>query len=445
MMSCQCSIGKPIEMQHRTRAIWILLFLACGFTVISFNLIQIQLVEHDKFWRHGDREPSRIPRRSRRSAARSSTATATSWPQTQRVYDIRLDGQLMKPTIPRSICRRSRRRSRCRPGALVAAFNPQQPLPASSPTDADDGMVARLRALKLDSLIFEPHDRAFYPNNELAAHVLGFVDDNGHGLAGMEKEMDKLLSGVPGERWVERDAKQHEIAGLPDPRDARRRRLQCNIDDQNGDPACGGGCNSTRSCRPTSPTRAYIIVMDPHTGEILAMGSRPTLRSERPQDLHSRTDDAQPLHHRHGRAGLDLQDHHAGRRAERRPGESRTRRFFARTAPFITAARTCATTSRNGMAAGGGSDGASRATSASPRSRSIICTRTSSTNTPPRSASASAPASSTSRANRPACCGPVSKWSALSITRIPMGQEVGATPIQMVDGDERDRQRRHAW
>jgi cell division protein FtsI (penicillin-binding protein 3) len=61
-------------------------------------------------------------------------------------------------------------------------------------------MVAKLRALKLDSLIFEQHDVRVYPNNELAAHVLGFVDDNGHGIAGMEKEMDKLLCGMPGER-----------------------------------------------------------------------------------------------------------------------------------------------------------------------------------------------------------------------------------------------------
>ncbi len=38
-------------MQHRTRAIWILVFLACGFTLVSFNLIQIQLVQHEKFLR----------------------------------------------------------------------------------------------------------------------------------------------------------------------------------------------------------------------------------------------------------------------------------------------------------------------------------------------------------------------------------------------------------
>ncbi len=35
---------------------------------------------------------------------------------------------------------------------------------------------------------------------------------DGHGLAGMEKEMDKLLRGVPGERLVERDARRNDIA-----------------------------------------------------------------------------------------------------------------------------------------------------------------------------------------------------------------------------------------
>jgi cell division protein FtsI (penicillin-binding protein 3)/stage V sporulation protein D (sporulation-specific penicillin-binding protein) len=39
----------------------------------------------------------------------------------------------------------------------------------------------------------------------------------------------------------------------------------------------------------------------------------------------------------------------------------------------------------------------------------------------------------TQQGESPGILRPVSKWSALSITRIPMGQEVGATPLQMVD------------
>ena len=131
-----------------------------------------------------------------------------------------------------------------------------------------------MRALKLDSLIVNEHDRRVYPNNELAAHVLGFVDDNGRGLAGMEKEMDKLLCGVPGERLVERDAKKHEIAAY-----------------QIRETPAVDGCNVTLTIKMAiqhvvedaldqiaqtyQPNAAYIIVMDPQTGEILAMGSRP--------------------------------------------------------------------------------------------------------------------------------------------------------------------------
>ena len=77
----------------------------------------------------------------------------------------------------------------------------------------DDPAVERLRDLKLRGLIITPRDERTYPNTELAAHVLGFIDDaTGHGTAGMEKELDKLLTGEPGERWVERDAKRNDIA-----------------------------------------------------------------------------------------------------------------------------------------------------------------------------------------------------------------------------------------
>src|SRR5271170_4135922 len=86
-------------MQHRTRAIWILIFLACGFTVISFNLIQIQLVEHDKFWRmavENHTHPEAIP--PQRGSFFDSDGMILA--QTRRVDDICLDGQLMNADHP---------------------------------------------------------------------------------------------------------------------------------------------------------------------------------------------------------------------------------------------------------------------------------------------------------------------------------------------------------
>jgi cell division protein FtsI (penicillin-binding protein 3)/stage V sporulation protein D (sporulation-specific penicillin-binding protein) len=106
--------------------------------------------------------------------------------------------------------------------------------------------------------------------------VLGFVDSEGHGLSGMEKEMDGSLSGVPGERLVERDGKGKEVAGGYQTRETPpvngsdvtltiKTAIQHVVEEQ-----------LDQIVQSYQPNGAYIIVMDPYTGEILAMGSRPT-------------------------------------------------------------------------------------------------------------------------------------------------------------------------
>ena len=284
-------------MQHRTRAIWILLFLACGFTLISFNLIQIQLVQHDKFFRmavenHTHREEIQPERGAFYDADGNILA------QTQRVYDVRLDGQALKhpetdiPKIADALGVQTQ--------SLMQVFNAKNRFQLLA-QNVDDAVATKLHSLKLDDcVITEGHDRRIYPNNELAAHVLGFTDGNGHGIAGMEKEMDSVLRGTPGERLVERDAKKHDISAY----------------DQHETPAINGD-NVTLTIKMAiqhvvedqldqiaatyHPEAAYIIVMDPQTGEIMAMGSRPNYdpndsKTFRPENVRNRciTDAVEP-------------------------------------------------------------------------------------------------------------------------------------------------------
>jgi cell division protein FtsI/penicillin-binding protein 2 len=285
-------------MDSRTRAIWILLLLACGFTVISFNLIQIQLVQHDKYTRlaieNHEHLDTILPKRGTILDADGNVLA-----ESQRVYDVRLDGALEN--------------SRAHLEEIAAAlgepvqkildvYNPKnRDIPLAESLSVDDPAVARLTALKLRSLILKYHDERTYPNTELAAHVLGFTDDStGQGEEGMEKALDKLLSGTPGERWVERDARRNEIAAY-----------------QTGEKPAVDGDNVTLTIRMAiqhvvedelngivsnyHPNAAYIIVMDPHTGEILAMGSRPTFdpnnrKTFQPASVRNRciTDMAEP-------------------------------------------------------------------------------------------------------------------------------------------------------
>ncbi len=413
-------------MQHRIRAIWILVLLACGFTLISFNLIQIQLVQHEKFMRlaianHYHTEAIAPKRGSLFDSDGNILA------QTQRVYDIRLDGQEMKLNHPEINLPRVAEILQLPPQNLTAAFNPRNRYQLIA-HDVDDGTAAKLRALKLDAVITEPHDRRFYPNNELAAHVLGLVDENGHGLAGMEKEMDKAMSGSPGERLVERDAKKHDIAAdqiretpAVDGNDVTltiKMAIQHVLEDQ-----------LDQIAQTYQPNAAYIIVMDPQTGEILAMGSRPNYdpndsRTFKPENVRNRclTDMVEPgsifkiitlagalneglvnlntqIFCENGSfnyAGRELRDDepHAWLPVEEVMAQSSNIGFAKVALNYLHEQKLYQYATAFGIG--------QRTGLLEQQGESAGLLR------------------------------PVSKWSALSITRIPMGQEVAATPIQMV-------------
>ena len=195
--------------------------------------------------------------------------------QSQRVYDVHLDGQIESQSQGTHL-----REIAVAMGEplekITSLFNPKNRDITLATDLGDDAVIARLRELKLPSLILQSHDERTYPNTQLAAHGHGFLDEGtGHGLVGMEKDMDQELTGKPGERWVERDAKHNEIAAY-----------------QTTEKPARDGYNVTLTIRLAiqhiveeqldqivdsyHPEAAYIILMDPHTGEILGMGSRPT-------------------------------------------------------------------------------------------------------------------------------------------------------------------------
>jgi len=114
-----------------------------------------------------------------------------------------------------------------------------------------------------------------YPEGDLASALLGFIGRDQVGLAGVEAGFDLLLGGVPGDVYFERDA-----LGNPIP-----------FGDRIGDePTAGGDVRLTidrvlqrlveqklrLEVERHQAAGGTIIVMDPMTGEILAMASEPT-------------------------------------------------------------------------------------------------------------------------------------------------------------------------
>ena len=121
----------------------------------------------------------------------------------------------------------------------------------------------------------EPRARRVYPENTLAAHVVGFVNDNDKGFYGVEGYYDPMLHGVSGLRQGERDPFGYSIPIGPGqyvpPRDGKSltltidRTAQYVVEKELADAVARYQAES-----------GTVVVLDPGTGAILAMASWPT-------------------------------------------------------------------------------------------------------------------------------------------------------------------------
>lgn len=72
---------------------------------------------------------------------------------------------------------------------------------------------AAVRGLNLKGIYFFQENKRFYPMRDMASHVLGFVDMDEHGLGGIEYEYDNLIRGQAEKIVVMKDARQHWYDG----------------------------------------------------------------------------------------------------------------------------------------------------------------------------------------------------------------------------------------
>ena len=139
----------------------------------------------------------------------------------------------------------------------------------------NEDVIQQIRALKLKGIGFEDQFVRSYPNGELASHVLGFVDAEHKGVQGIEASMETFLQGQAGYEVIERDRKGREIRALRiedlAPRDGFT--VVLTIDQVIQHIA---EVELEKAMAASRPQAAVIIVSRPKTGEILAMGCRPT-------------------------------------------------------------------------------------------------------------------------------------------------------------------------
>jgi cell division protein FtsI/penicillin-binding protein 2 len=160
------------------------------------------------------------------------------------------------------------------------------------PQTIADSLRQKLGAQNLRGVYFEHDATRIYPNGPMLCHVIGFTDFEHHGIQGVEASMEEYLHGQDGYRYIEHNRTGQEIVLYRGQERAPRNGYQVHLTiDLNLQNIVENEIDD--AVREYSPQKATIILMRPQTGEILAMANYPkfdlNLRSEaKPEQMKDR-------------------------------------------------------------------------------------------------------------------------------------------------------------
>lgn len=160
----------------------------------------------------------------------------------------------------------------------------------------EEDLYLKVEDLDIDGVYGYRRYERYYPGSELAAHLIGFINKEGTPVMGVERALDYYLKGQGGVLETEVDGKLRELAAFRtrkvDPRHGMNVQLTLDLYVQATIEAA-----LKKLVAETDARGASVIVSDPRTGEILGLANHPTL------DLNTFWDF--PLAHQRNRAVSD--------------------------------------------------------------------------------------------------------------------------------------------
>lgn len=152
--------------------------------------------------------------------------------------------------------------------------------------DSADRLEEALQARLIQGFRFQRCQRRHYPMPNLAPHLIGIRDHQGVGKSGLEKSMDDVLSGRDGKKILKRNenglVNLTEPAQILPPRMGKHVRItldtamQAIVEEELG-----------RAHQKYQAENSSIVVVDPHTGDILAIASRPYFNLNRRENFEN--------------------------------------------------------------------------------------------------------------------------------------------------------------
>jgi cell division protein FtsI (penicillin-binding protein 3) len=264
--------GEKLENPSRLRAKLCLYLLLAGFAGIAIKLVAIQIYEHD-FWTNyvDDQRKSAIEIQPRRGSIYDHTGVPLATSLTQEVLCV--VPSLAKDSV-----------------ALSKALSPYAGMTAGKIADKIKktklhliylrrGLSMQTReeieALSQDGVEFRSESSRRYPKASLASNLIGFSNVDNEGQEGIEFKFNSLLRGKPGKKIIIWDSTRREMPAL----------AQTIVEVQDGshiyltiDETIQYSTEKALDeiVSKYSPESATAVVIDPKTGQLLAMAGRPT-------------------------------------------------------------------------------------------------------------------------------------------------------------------------
>ncbi|HWY92085.1 MAG TPA: penicillin-binding protein 2 [Chthoniobacterales bacterium] len=270
----------------QARAVTVCFGLVGVFSVYSVRLIDLQIIEHEKFTalaaeKHSHKQIIYARRGIIRDA--HDEALAENVPVKTVVADashIR-DPVALAAAIanqlemdPRDLADKLNRTGKGSKHIVLKSEVPEQKA---------EKIKESLRAANLRGIYFDQDFVRIYPNGQMLSQVIGFVDHEHKGTMGIERTMQDFLQGVDGFRYIETDRTGKELVPYRGQENAAK-------DGSNVKLTVDLGLQNIleteldAACAQFKPKDATAIMMRPQTGEILAMASRPTFDPNKPGD-----------------------------------------------------------------------------------------------------------------------------------------------------------------
>ena len=266
------------------RMIFIMTCVFLWSLLIFARLIQKQILEHDGYVRKAEMQqqsqgevpaPRGIIYDSRMDILATNTTLSTVIAEPRRIENIPETAKKLASTLGID---RAKLLSRMEQPELRSYLVVQRRI--------NEKMEKAVADLNLEGVYFIDESTRSYPNNEMACHVLGFVNMNGDGGTGIEQEYDKYLKGKPGRYTFARDGRktpriyQSQMEVLP----VQGHSLVLSIDKSIQyivDRELAAGTKAAKARAGTA------IVMESDTGRILAMSNYPRFDSNRYNEYKS--------------------------------------------------------------------------------------------------------------------------------------------------------------